>query len=185
MRHWKHWLLGGACVVLALAGLAILDTVLGTLACGRVPALVRGTVVDAATGAPVENASVLTLFDPGILGEPEGVAARRRHAKGCAAWPRQQLLKTPPFAGYARTDAAGAFELVLGLGTSEWRGGLGLRSHHRSSPFDVVRALLVEHDGHVRLVHDTSNATWQEHQEGELAGTFDVGTIRLVPAGGR
>ena len=53
-------------------------------------------------------------------------------------------------------------------------------SRSRGSPYALVRALLVEKEGYARLVHATKEARWTELQ-GEVAGIFDVGTIRLAP----
>lgn len=36
--------------------------------------------------------------------------------------------------------------------------------------------------GYADLVHGTKDAWWEERPEGRIAGTLEVGTIRLVPA---
>jgi hypothetical protein len=146
---------------------------------------VRGTVLDA-TGAPVEGAFLLTLRDPGEASNPEALEhwrAMLRWREGCS---RDALVRFPGGVGSARTDAAGAFELIVSLGTSQWRGRLGItRSDFRESASSVARALLVERDGYATLVHESKDARWEERREGEIVGTLDVGTIRLARDTGR
>jgi len=151
----------------------------GSLACGRLPARVRGALVDAGTGAPVEGASVLALFDPGVVHDPEKLAQRRRIAEGATGRTEDGRLSYAT-AALARTDAKGAFEMVVAVGTSyttNWYGRV--ISRHRGTGHDAVRALLVEREGYVTLVHPTTGATWAEKQEGEIVGTLEVGAIRL------
>jgi hypothetical protein len=44
----------------------------------------------------------------------------------------------------------------------------------------VARALLVEREGYEPLVHETKDARRIEQPDGGIAGTPDVGTIRLA-----
>ncbi|MCK6459236.1 MAG: hypothetical protein L6Q95_05000 [Planctomycetes bacterium] len=154
----------------------------GYVACGRVPARIRGTVVDAETGAPVEGASLLSLLDPGIASDPEGLAQRRRIAEGARGRTEDGHLSYAT-AATARTDAGGAFEMTVAIGTScttDWLGRVASRS--RGTAHEASRALLVEREGYAALVHLTKDAAWVEKQEGEIVGTLEVGAIRLARA---
>ena len=111
---------------------------------------------------------------------------RREHARMYEGLSRQDLVRSASTWGSARTDGAGAFEIVVGSGTSETTGRLGItRYRERGSAAHVGRALLVEKEGDVPLVHGTKGARWEDRQEGEIVGTLDVGTIRLEPARSR
>jgi hypothetical protein len=150
------------------------------------PVRVVGVVTDATTGAPVAGASLLTLIDPEIARRPKDVQMRREHARMYEGLAREDLVRAASAWGSARTDGMGAFEIIVGIGTSETTGRLGITRHReRGSAFDVARALLVEKEGYVTLVHETKDARWEERQEREIVGTFDVGTIRLEPARSR
>lgn len=131
----------------------------GSVASAAVPVLVRGVVVDAETLAPVADATLLPLHDPADARDP---------ARGAAQ---------------GRTDATGAFALVVTVETSHTTDFLG-RVHRRSrgNAKAAVRALLVEKEGYVALVHPTDGATWIERREEEIVGTLDVGTVRLSRA---
>jgi len=145
---------------------------------------VRGTLVDARTGAPVEGAALLTLQELGVVNDPERLARHRdigRMFEEDVAEDRSRL-RFFPLVGTAHTDSLGTFELFVGLSTCVRTGTSGLIwNRERASAFSVVRALLVEREGYEPLVHATGNARWVEHSGGAIVGTLDVGTIRLIP----
>jgi len=141
---------------------------------------VRGTVVDAETGAPVDGVFILTLFDPEDAEDTEQLVWRRRSARMYEEANREGDRLAFGVVGAAHTDATGAFELTVGLGTSCSTGMSGITwSRSRGTAHGVARALLVEREGYARLVHLTKDARWQERQEGRIVGTLDVGTIRI------
>jgi hypothetical protein len=182
MPGMRRTLLGaGALGLLALLFVVAMRSG-GYVACGRVPARIRGTVVDAETGAPVEGASVLSLIDPGIASDPEALAQRRRIAEGARGRTEDGRLSYAT-AAIARTGAGGAFEMVVAVGTSYATDWLGrVVSRHRDRANDAAAALLVEREGYGALVHPTKGAAWVEAPEGEIAGTLEVGAIRLARA---
>src|SRR5262245_32903442 len=144
----RRRVLGAAVVLLLLAGVMAAWRS-GRIECGSVPMRVRGVVVDAQTGAPVEGAR-LTLPDPKL-------------------------------ARAASSDPTGTFSIRAGLPfsyTTNWLGIVTGRS--QASPFETVKALAVEREGFVRLVHGTEGARWVEQRDGEFVGTLEVGTIRLA-----
>lgn len=176
------WVAGIAGVV----GLVLFDISEVSIGCGRLPVRVRGVVVDARTGAPIEGASLLTLFHPETAREPAELERWRRMASAWEGQTQEDLVKLASVVGAARTDAAGAFEIIVGIGFSETTDRLGITWHReRGSPFHVAHALLVEKEDCAPLVHETKGARWEERQEGEIVGTLDVGTIRLEPARNR
>ncbi|MCK6460574.1 MAG: hypothetical protein L6Q95_11860 [Planctomycetes bacterium] len=159
--------------------LAFIELFTGALGCGRVPFRVCGTVTDAA-GVPIEGTTLLTLFHPELaLQDREQHRATARMYMECS---REDRVRMAPIVGSARTDASGAFEIVVGFGISHRYGGLtGIPWFtERGSPFHVARALLVEKEGCEPLVFETREARWIERPEGRIAGTLDVGTIRLA-----
>lgn len=167
-------------LAIGVPALACVEFFLGATGCGRVPVRVYGVVTDAA-GAPIEGASLLTLFVPDEARDPEGLELRRDLANRYAERSREDLVRWAPGVGSARTDASGAFEIIVGVSTSSYRGPLtGIRwSRNRGSAFRVAAALLVEKEGYVQLVHETKDARWIEQREGEIVGTLEVGTIWL------
>jgi len=180
MRRFLRWSLAlvGTAGVVALAFFC--DSYGAMLGCGRVPARVRGVVLDATKGAPIEGAFLLTLRDPKTARNSEALESWRARLRWREGSTRDDLIRFPTGVGSARTDAAGAFEIVVALATSRYRGSLGLcRTYYRESASDVARALLVEKDGYLPLVHETRDARWEERLEGRIVGTLDVGTIRL------
>jgi hypothetical protein len=180
VRRLVRWSLAALGIAGVAALILSLDTYGGVLGCGRVPACVRGVVRDA-TGAPVEGAFLLTLRDPETASDPEALGEWRAKLRWREGYSRDELVRFPGRVGSARTNNAGAFEVIISLGTSQWRGRLGItRRDFRESASDVVRALLVERDGYAPLVHETEDARWVEQPEGPIAGTLDVGTIRLA-----
>lgn len=154
----------------------------GSLGCGRVPVRVRGVVVDAMTGVPIQGASLLTLFRPEVAANPAELEDRREIAQQYEGLPRADLLRFAWIAGSARTQPDGAFEIIVGIGISGRYGGIsGIRwSRERGSAFTVARALLVEREGYETLVHRTQDARWEERAEDGVVGTLEVGTIRLA-----
>lgn len=181
----RRWALRVAVAVSVLVPFALLDLSGGSIACGSVPVRVRGVVVNARTGAPVEGASLLTLHDPAMASEPTELNRWRQMAPP-SDMTRDRLLVLPCHIGSARSNAAGAFEIIVGIGSSEKTDWLGIVWHReRGSAFNVARALLVEKEAYATLVHETKDARWDETPDGEIVGTLDVGTIRLVPAGPR
>lgn len=147
-----------------------------SIACGKVPCRVRGVVVDAATGTPLGDVALLTLLDPGVVDDAERLARRRRFAYESRPEDAELLFGS---AARGRTDTHGAFALVVGLATTQSEFVFWTSRRRRGSPFHAARALLVEKEGYCPLVHETSGATWREEPDGEIVGTFDVGTIRL------
>jgi hypothetical protein len=179
VRKWRRRLFYAAGAAVVIVFVPMIDSVGGTTGCGSVPIRVRGTVVDARSGVPVQGVYVLTLFDPAVAGDPAGLEKRRRIARSYEGVP-EVISPNAPTSACAHTAADGSFELIVGLGTSSVTGWSGYEwSRSRGSPYDLVRALLVEKDGYARLVHDTRTARWTG-LEGEIAGIFDVGTIRLA-----
>jgi hypothetical protein len=168
-------------IVGIVALLWLFDASGGHVACGHLPVRVRGTVTDAETGSPIEGVDVLTLHDPRIAQQPMELRWRRdlaRHLESCT---REGLIQSCASVGSARTDASGAFEIIVGIGTSENAGRFGIVWHReRGSAFDVARALLVEKEGYAPQVHETKDARWVEQPDGEIVGTLEVGTIRLA-----
>jgi len=160
--------------------LALVEFFPSSIACGRVPFRVCGTVVDAA-GAPVEGATLLTLFNPEEARNPQEVEERRHIASLMANCDREALVGYARVAGSAHTDASGAFEIIVGFGVSSREGAItGIEWVSESgSAFDVAGALLVEGEGYVPLVFDTKDARWIDQPEGRIAGTLEVGTIHL------
>jgi len=154
---------------------------MGGVGCGRVPVLVCGVVTDVA-GAPIEGAVLLTLFGPEEARDPKELRERREIAGEYENCSREDLVRFASVFGSARTDASGAFEIIVGFGISHSYGALtGVRWFtERGSVFDVAGALLVEKEGHISLVFDTKDARWIERPEGRIAGTLDVGAIRLA-----
>jgi len=104
------WLL----LVIGILALAFVELFMGALACGRIPVRVCGSVTDPA-GAPIEGAVLLTLFDPGIVNRPEDLKEDRDGAGRYEGCTRQDLIRHRPVVGSARTDASGAFEIVVGM----------------------------------------------------------------------
>jgi hypothetical protein len=176
--------LGCSIVLVVVVGF---DLISGAIGCGQVPMRVRGRVVDARTGAPVEGAALLTLMDPDLVDDPDRLARYWRIAR---MYEDGRGIDDEPLSytviGSARTGPDGSFEFPVGLSTSVRTSRSGITwSRTRSDPYHVVRGLLVEADGYARLVHRTKHATWREQDVeatgGEIVGTFDVGTIRLEP----
>jgi hypothetical protein len=113
---------------------------------------VRGVVVDAETGAPLEGAAV---------------RARRSG---------DEEPRSPTDAA-----GAFEVVVPLGVSyRTGWSGSVSGRS--RESPFEAAPALLVERQGYVPLLHETKDARWTEQREGGIVGTLEVGTIRLTRA---
>jgi hypothetical protein len=178
VKRLLRWLLA----LVGLAGVVALvlvgDTWGATLACGRVPARVRGVVVDTTTGAPVEGALLFALADPETARDPKALEEWRARYDDRS---REDLLRYPRRAGSAHTDAAGAFDIVVALGTWHYRGNFGLRENdYRENASDVARALLVEKEGYDPIVFETKDARWIERREGRIVGTLEMGTIRLA-----
>jgi len=149
------------------------------IGCGRVPARVEGIIVDARTGAPVQGAHVLTLFDADIARDEQRLACQREFAT--EPEPDDPEPDAAPLIGAARTNEWGAFDLAIGVSYSETSGRLGITwSEEYGSVYEVAGALLVEKAGYRTLVHPTHDARWQQ-TGGEGRGTLHVGTIRLEP----
>lgn len=173
---------------LRLAGIGVLvcafrfvDMFGGSIACGDAPVRVRGRVVDAVTGAPIEGAFLLTLSRPEIVEDPERLERLRDTGRMFQEESREDSVRAYGFVGAGRTDATGAFEILVAIGTSRTTGMSGITWHReRGSPYEAARALLVEREGYARLVHPTRDARWEERREGRVTGTLDVGTIRLA-----
>lgn len=174
---WRRRLVGAA--ALGLLGLGLLCAGIGgSIACGTVPARVRGVVVDARTGGPVEGAAILTL--QAIVPE-EDLATWWQIARHAAeARARGHLGFVSP--GSAHTNVAGAFETVVALTTSYRTNWLGVVSDRtRENASNEARYLRVEREGYEPLFHDTKDARWMERADGKIVGTLEVGTIRLEP----
>ena len=182
-RRWGQRLLGAA--VLGLLGYGVFTAVVGgSIVSSSLPIRVRGVVVDAETGVPLEGVALLTLRDPGILRDPEGLAERRRIGRKSEEARVREGRPSFSSVGSAHTDAAGAFEIVVGIRVSYrtgWSGSVSNRS--RESPFQAAHELLVEAEGYEPLVLATKDARWMEKREGTIVGTLEVGTIRLAPSG--
>lgn len=164
MARWRGQRLLGAAVI-GLLGYGVFTAVVGgSTVSSSLRMRVRGVVVDAETGAPIEGVALLLLRDTGSLRSAEDLERYGRPVP-------------------ARTDAAGAFDIVVGIRVSYrtgWSGSVSGRS--RESPFDAAQTLLVEKEGYFPLVHKTKDAHWLEQREGGIVGTLEVGTIRLTRA---
>jgi len=147
-------------------------------ACGQVPCRVRGVVVDATTGTPLGDVALLQLWDPAVVDDAERLALRRRRAYESRPEDDRLFFRST---ACGHTGADGAFTLVVGLPTTYSEYVFWTSRLRRGSPFHAARALLVEKEGYCPLVRETNGATWREEPDGEIVGTFDVGTIRLQP----